>query len=494
MSMAESRVLEYVRSFGEAEGGPGLPDSARACEWMIENVPFFECPDGDIERSYYFRWWIYRKHLEPTNDGYIVTEFRSPVPWAGKHNAISAAVGHHLYEGRWLRRAPDYLDDYIRFWLKADSGLLSYSSWFADAVLRYCEVAGRMELGVEVLDALAAIYRAREGTNLHRSGLFWSRDDRDAMECSISGDGLRPTLNSYAFGDARAISRIARLARRSSLADEFGEKAERLRSLFLERLWDESDGFFKTVPLASREGEPESWDFSRIDPSHNAREEIGYIPWCFGLPDARKPEAARRAWRELSDPEGFAAPFGPTTAERRHPRFGYERSHECLWNGPSWPFATSQTLCAMAKAIREYPEGVVQRAEYWRTLSSYAASQRRRMPDGGTVCWIDEDLDPFTGEWLARSKLESLGWPESKGGRERGRDYNHSTFCDLVISGLMGARLGEGGEPEASPLIPPGWNYAAVEDLPLNGRKLSIYYDRDGLRYGRGPGISTVGG
>ena len=25
-----------------------------------------------------------------------------------------------------------------------------------------------------------------------------------------------------------------------------------------------------------------------------------------------------------------------------------------------------------------------------------------------------------------------------KGGKERGKDYNHSTFCDLIINGLIG--------------------------------------------------------
>jgi len=28
-----------------------------------------------------------------------------------------------------------------------------------------------------------------------------------------------------------------------------------------------------------------------------------------------------------------------------------------------------------------------------------------------------------------------------KGGVERGKDYNHSTFCDLIITGLVGLRF-----------------------------------------------------
>ena len=55
------------------------------------------------------------------------------------------------------------------------------------------------------------------------------------------------------------------------------------------------------------------------------------------------------------DPQGFQAPFGPTTAERRHPGFAvsYE-GHECQWNGPSWPFATSVTLTALANVLNDY--------------------------------------------------------------------------------------------------------------------------------------------
>lgn len=48
----------------------------------------------------------------------------------------------------------------------------------------------------------------------------------------------------------------------------------------------------------------------------------------------------------------------------------------------------------------------------------------------------DENLNPFTGDWIARTRLIQRG----KKIPERGQDYNHSTFCDLVISGLVGLR------------------------------------------------------
>ena len=79
-----------------------IPNSS-AKAFLAANVPRFTCPDMEMERAYYFRWWTYRKHIRETPDGYVVTEFLPPVGWAGKHNTINCATGHHVMEGRWLR-------------------------------------------------------------------------------------------------------------------------------------------------------------------------------------------------------------------------------------------------------------------------------------------------------------------------------------------------------------------------------------------------------
>ena len=101
-------------------------------------VPLFECPDKDIEKVYYFRWWTFRKHIKQTPAGIIVTEFIEPVRHAGTHNSISCALGHHLAEGRWIRNQ-SYLDEYTRYWFfgndgQPDAKFHNYSSWFAAAV------------------------------------------------------------------------------------------------------------------------------------------------------------------------------------------------------------------------------------------------------------------------------------------------------------------------------------------------------------------------
>ncbi|WP_166244166.1 MGH1-like glycoside hydrolase domain-containing protein [Paenibacillus turpanensis] len=463
-------------------------DNASAWEWMRDQIPLFHCPDSRLEETYYFRWWVYRKHVKQTPDGFVITEFHPSVPWAGKHNTINCAVGHHLSEGRWLRNRQDFLKDYILFWFKRNGSLRSYSCWIADAVWNYCKVDGDFQLAIDLLPDMVTNYTEWEKTHLNPSGLFWSIDDRDAMEISISGSGLRPTLNAYMYADAIAIANIARLAGDFETERMFKEKANRLKQLVQEHLWDDQAQFFKVIPLKSARETVEQWEFQEMDPAHNVREQLGYIPWAFHLPDV----GYEQAWAQLMDPAGFYAPFGPTTAEQRHTRFMFSYEHECLWNGPSWPFATSQTLTAMANVLNDYEQQVVNKEDYWNLLSTYAHCHYRTRADGKRVSWLDENIDPYTGEWLSRRILEEWNWPERKGGRERGKDYNHSTFNDLIITGLIGFRTRSDGSFEVNPLIPEGtWEYFCLDRLYYRGKNITIMYDKLGRQYNKDAGLAV---
>ena len=77
-----------------------------AWHFLASNIPLLECPDKNMESTYYFRWWTYRKHIRKTPAGFVITEFLPDVNWSGKYNTISCAAGHHFYEGRWLKTNP----------------------------------------------------------------------------------------------------------------------------------------------------------------------------------------------------------------------------------------------------------------------------------------------------------------------------------------------------------------------------------------------------
>ena len=137
---------------------------------------------------------------------------------------------------------------------------------------------------------MKANYKAWEDTQQDSNGLFWSIDTRDAMEKSISGDGYRPTLNSYMYGDARAIAKMAAAAGDQATAAEFNRKADTLHTLIETRLWNPKDQFYEVMSPAADSGIRQQKRF--IDPGTTmqlagVREQIGYIPWSSTYPQRR---------------------------------------------------------------------------------------------------------------------------------------------------------------------------------------------------------------
>ena len=447
-------------------------------------VPKFECPDAAINRTYAYRWQAFGRHCDKTPDGWVITEFLPKVSWSGPHNTIVCPAGHHLREARWMHDA-SVAADCARFWFSTNGWhRRQYSSWLGSAVLDVVRVTGDKKLALDLLEPIAANYTAWEKEpKTYRTcpknepfpmggdgkGMFTSIDDREGSEYSLGGNGYRPLFNSAMCAEAKAVVEIARMAKRPDLVAQFSRKAEVLEKGIREKLWNPDVGFFTTVATNGLR--------------NNVRELHGYAPWYFGM---SLPEKAS-AWNQLLDEKGFAAPFGLCFAERRAPGFkiSYE-GHPCQWNGPSWPFATSIALTGLAHALADNTAGSLGRDAFAKLLGQYAAQQVLKTKDGRSVPWVDENLDPFTGEWIARKILKMGG---AKG--ERGEDYNHSTFADIVIAGLCGVHPHLDGTLELRPLVPASWDYLKLEDVKVHGRMISVYWDRTGTRYGKGAGFSV---
>lgn len=471
-------LTEYVSELNQNDNEyyrQNVPN-ANAADWMWENIPLIDIPDKAIEKIYYFRWWVFRKHIKSTEDGYVITEFLPPVPWGGKHNTIIAAAGHHIAEAKWLKCSKKLIEDYALLYLEEKTKTYLYSSWLIDAIYEYCSHTGDFSFGIQHLDQLMHYYETVEKEHLTSNGLFWSIDDSDAMEYSISGmsedltrmKGIRPTLNSYMAANARAIANFAKLANRTDLATVYEQKYKSIKHKMNEILWD--GGFYKAIHT-------ENLNFpslGEVPTSQNVKELIGFIPWCFDL----APSGREEAFAELKASDGFSSPYGLTTAEQRHPRYLYENEHDCLWNGYIWPFATSQVLRAMENLLDHYEQSVVTDADFYDILHTYAKSHTRSTEDSKEVCWIDEVKHPKTNDWSSRTILKGLGWRKEKGGLERGKDYNHSTFCDIVLGGLLGIRV-KGGQITVNPHVPDDWEAFTVDNLWINGKCHKITYRKD---------------
>ncbi len=485
-SKSQAKVLKaddyrhYVEYFNRMEDEPivqAVPN-ADAWNWMDENIPLFACPQDNFEEMWYFRWWSMRKGIQETPLGYVINEFLVKRSYADKYNMIACAIGHHTYEGRWIHNQ-QYLNDYLNIWYRGNEGgtmkqLHKFSSWTPYAVYQRYLVNQDADWMLDMLPDLDKDYQYWEEAQRWDNGLYWQGDVQDGMEESISGGrrikNARPTINSYMYGNARALAEMFRLKAAASQGNEaseatakavaYDQRADKLRALIQDQLWNEEHKFFETRQVAGN-------NLAQV------REAIGFIPWYFNLPEAGK--GYEEAWTQVCDPKGFLAPYGLTTAERRHPAFRTHGTGSCEWDGAIWPFATSQTMTAMANVLNNYSQNFVNDSVYFSLMNLYVESQYKRGRP-----YIGEYLDETTGYWL-------------KGDQERSRYYNHSTFADLIITGLVGLRPRADEVVEVHPLIPQNqWAWFCLDNVLYHGKILTILWDADGSHFKKGAGFQIM--
>jgi len=456
----------------------------RDWEWYEENIPFFDSPDEELDATYYYRWEVLTKHLiyGSPESGYTFTEFIDRPYWAGTYGAISCPLGHQAYEIRWLKNRR-IVDDFARYWFETPGAEpRSYSNWYGDAMWATYSV-----LGDE--DFLRAVYPHMEAQVAGWTEERWDPEHEmyrwvgawDGMETNINsrltendfsgGEGYRPTLNSYLYADFLALSRTAALLGEGEKAAGYEKRAAELKQRVQDELWDPGrEFFFHQFASDEREGiqaKTLTYESGPFSGDGHGRELLGYVPWQFSLPDP----GYESAWRFLMDPEFFWTPFGPTGVEQGDPQF-FVSPTCCVWSGNAWPYATSQTLVALANLLNNYDQSFITRADYVRLLRGYAQSHRM----AGRP-YVAEASDPFTGSWAGHNAFY------------HSEHYLHSGFVDLIVTGLVGVRPQAGDTLIVNPLAPAEWDYFALQGVDYHGHDLTIVWDRDGSRYGQGRGL-----
>jgi len=468
----------------------------RDWDWYVAQIPFFECPDADITTTYYYRWELLTKHLTygSPNSGYSFTEFIDRPFWSGAYGAISCPAGHQLYEARWLRQ-PRIAQDYLKYWFRTPGAQpRNYSTWLADSAWAVNQVHRDDKFAIDLLPDLVRNYAGWEERHfVPEVGLFWQTGHDDGMEFNINSrqtqdilrgaPSYRPSFNAYMWADAVAIAKLARLAGQGDLAERFEKKAESLKTSMLQLLWDDQRKFF--FPVYKNDEERDGHKIKALTKTYedgefagdaHGRELIGYVPWQFNMID--RGEGYNAAWPKLMDRDGFYADFGPSTVERNDPMF-LLRNSCCWWSGQSWPYATTQTLKAVANVLqREGDSGVASlptKADYIKLLQIYARSHRK---DGKP--YLAEALHPDTGSF------------EGHDGYNHSEHYFHSGFCDLVITGLVGLTPRDDDSLEVNPLAPADWDYFALDDVPYRGHRIGVIWDKTGKRYKLGAGLHVL--
>src|ERR1044072_8812202 len=192
--------VDYFNKMEDENIAQAIPN-AQSWDWLKANVPLFECPQQNFEEMWYYRWWTLRKHLKQTEQGYVFTEFLVKRNYADKYNLIASALGHHIYEARWLHDNK-YLTDYLNVWYRGNEGkpmkrLRGFSSWNIYAMYNRYLVNKDSSWLMNMLPDMEADYAAWETEKRLPNGLFWNTDVKDGMEETISGgrreQNARPT-------------------------------------------------------------------------------------------------------------------------------------------------------------------------------------------------------------------------------------------------------------------------------------------------------------
>ncbi len=455
--------------------------------WYVERIPFIETADPRIDAVYYYRWGLFRAHQRDLGaDGYITTEFADDVDWQRQpYASLNDASGFHIAEGRWLNDRR-FTADYIDF-MYAGGNDRHFTDHMAHSVWGRYLVDGDRAAVLKHLPVMRHVYRLWDEKFDFDKGLYFVEPLLDATEYTVSsidasggkdgfrgGDAFRPSVNSYMFANARALSRMAELAGDSGMAKEYAERADAIRARVLADLWHP-----KLEHFVDRHQTTTAF-VKYWQPIRN-RELVGYLPWMFDL----VPDEARyaRAWDHLLDPGSLAGAAGMRTVEKTYEYYMRQYRHlgsapECQWNGPVWPYQTTQVLTAMANLLDHHEQhGRVTRADWMRLLRQYT-----QLHDQGGKLDIEEDYHPETGAPIV--------------GLDRSHHYFHSGYVDLILTGLVGIRPRADDVLEVNPLLPAqgeqalGWFRA--EGVPYHGHRIGISWDRDGSRYGQGRGLAVT--
>ena len=239
-------------------------------------------------------------------------------------------------------------------------------------------------------------------------------------------------------------------------------------------------------------------------------------PWYHGAAHARHAVA----WRQLTDPNGFAAKWGVTTTERRHPCYNFSTSvgggpFPTSWNGPVWPYESAKLGTALIRALHDAGHrkalrsfASISAADFYAFLAQYARMHTRGaardVPAGEP--FVGESFHGEDGYWLTRELL----YQRKAGDRRRGDHYLHSSYADLVLSGLVGIHVenatvvrasaatssgvtssgatgpGRGVAPclVVEPLIGAGQlAWFSASSVRVQGREVAVAFDADGTHF-----------
>jgi hypothetical protein len=482
--------------------------------WFDRNIAYFDCSDEWLRKTYYHRAYVLRKNSLDPKLGRMQWKTQSEGRWrSGWYpNVISYGGGHQVREARWLRD-PGYAQGHLRTFAeneKADGVYPShvkpagpqsgqYTDWITSAAWDAHLVHPDRQFLETIADKLAENVRGwqktydPDGDGLllvdshwwtgmeYQPSFFFFSNYKPAKNFHEPEDKVsldRVDLTAYNFGNAQAMSQIYRQIGRPDTSAEFEALAKKIANAVAAKMWDSDEQFFYSLRHD---------DGAKAD----VKEVIGVYPFYFGMLPPGAPQHYEGAWSSIIDPDQFWTPWPVASVSKQCPAYsqthwpGDGRTAGCMWNGPTWPHANSIVLSAMARTLRSSQaqqnagaatadsrskKPQLTREHFWHLFDTFTKAQFR-----------DQDATyPWTGEFYHG---ETARWKTAE------RDYNHSTWLDVLIPDVLGLVPRADDVLEIDPLVPAGkLQHFLLDGQHYRGHLVTLVWDAPGQedRYGDG--------
>jgi hypothetical protein len=498
MSFSETAQDANDRSLGWAcRPAPLAVHRSTFQQWFDDNCPRFECDDPYITKLYWYRWFVARHCLSRACTGNLP----DPYFFEGTHQPhfprlVSFSSPHIIAETRWLRD-PQYAfgqvrnhclnpDDTNKYFISARINEKGgdYNNWIVKAAWEAFKVHPDRQWLRSVIEAMSEDVRGtlrrfdRDGDYLptprnhgttgmeFQPSFFYFNENYDDSKPAAPLE--RGDYAAYLYGNASSLVEAWRFLGDEARAAEFEQLAGKVRAACLAKLWDPKDRFCYAV---------REYDGAVA----RVREVVGFYPFMSRLFPDRPEYVASLAY--LVDPAEFWTAYPPATVIRKCPAYTPHvanwpaaggKTHGCMWNGPSWPHATSVILDVMAIALRDYSQPCVTPEHFWHMLDRYTHLQ-----------YENGDLDrPMVTEYYDGDS----GSPDPTGCP----DYFHSTYCDLVIRHVVGLQPANSDRVAIDP-IPGPLKWFSLRGLRYRGHELDIVYNSADAGVGAGLTVRVDG-
>jgi hypothetical protein len=338
------------------------------------SVPYFECSDPYLQKTYWYRWYGLRLLTVDIGGHKIEGEegIRFPYPCVfegigGFRSHISYSAQCHMLETGWkhdpalaygsmegifaAQEHSGYLPGHLYLWRHTRG--FYHANWGANALQLYHITGDRA-------------FMDRVYPNLSRYAEYFERDrdreDSHLYDILDQGETGQEYMSRYLFSDEsaddwrriqlkgvdatvyiyqlqRALAEMAGLLGKEEEAAVWNRKADATREAVRTHMWDPEKGFFFDVDPKTKKRSP-------------YKAAVGFYPF---LCDIAGPEHLAALTEHLLNPEEFWTNYPVPASSVDDPYFNPDaewkgKRMSCPWNGRVWPMANSHVSEALARA------------------------------------------------------------------------------------------------------------------------------------------------